>query len=41
MDDPIFEGIDTLAFFASESVQIDTMIEDKGTTFLNAIPLTD
>jgi carbonic anhydrase len=38
---PKFEGIDTLAFFATESIQNDAKIEDLGTTFLNSITVKD
>ncbi len=31
---PQFIGIDTLSFFAVESIESDSKIEDKGSTFL-------
>jgi hypothetical protein len=37
MSTPNFQGVSTLSFFASESLQVDAFIEDKGTTFLDAI----
>jgi hypothetical protein len=41
IEDPKFEGIDTLAFFATESIDDEAEIEDKGTTFLYAISPQD
>jgi hypothetical protein len=41
IEEPKFEGIDTLAFFATENIDVEAKIEDLGTTFLYGITPKD
>ncbi len=37
IETPKFEGVDDLSFFATASILVDSEVQNKGTTFLNAI----
>ncbi len=39
IETPKFEGVDTLSYFATESIQVDAEIENLGTTFLDTLPV--